>query len=237
MIRLFVNQVLCSGAMLRLDSAQAHYLAAVMRVQRGGLVQLFDDRSGEWEAEVIDVARRSAELRVLRHLRPRETPPDLWLCAAPLKKGRIDWVAEKACELGVARLVPVITRRTVVGGPNLGRLVAHMIEAAEQCGRTALPEVADPIDLITLLGQWPEDRSLLFCDEEGGDPMPPTPAPAAILIGPEGGFNDAERAAIRAHPLARAVGLGPRVLRADTAAVAAVSLWMEQSGDWPRPVS
>jgi 16S rRNA (uracil1498-N3)-methyltransferase len=237
MIRLYVNHLLQSEATLCLDGAQAHYLVSVMRVPQGSHVLLFDNRSGEWEAEVTDVARRSVGLRVTRRMRPRESPPDLWLCAAPLKKGRIDWVAEKACELGLARLVPVITRRTVVDSPNLGRLAAHMIEAAEQCGRTALPELADPITLTKLLAEWPEGRTLLFCDEEGGDPMPPAPAPAAILIGPEGGFDAAERAAIRAHPQARAIGLGPRILRADTAAVAAISVWMAQSGDWRGPVA
>ncbi|MDQ1229597.1 16S rRNA (uracil1498-N3)-methyltransferase [Sphingomonas sp. SORGH_AS 879] len=169
-------------------------------------------------------------------LREREAVPDLWLCAAPLKKGRVDWLAEKACELGVARLVPVVTRRTVVDKPNTERLRAHMIEAAEQCGRTALPEVAEPVKLPALLRDWPEGRALFFADETGGVPaleaMRAHKGPAAILIGPEGGFDAEEREAIRAHPSAIGIGLGPRILRADTAAAAAVSLWMAAAGDW-----
>ncbi len=162
--------------------------------------------------------------------------PDLWLCAAPIRKGRIDWVAEKACELGVARLVPVLTRRTVVDRLNLERLRAHMIEAAEQCGRTALPELAEPAKLAALLEGWPAERALFFADETGGAPaleaMRARPGPAAILIGPEGGFDQPEREAIRALPQAVGIALGPRILRADTAAAAAVALWMGAAGDW-----
>ena len=162
--------------------------------------------------------------------------PDLWLCAAPLKKGRVDWMAEKACELGVARFVPVVTRRAVVDKPNTQRLRAHMIEAAEQCGRTALPELAEPVKLAALLRDWPESRALFFADEMGGAPaaeaMRARTGPAAILIGPEGGFDDAERAAIRALSQAIGVTLGPRILRADTAAAAAVAVWMAAAGDW-----
>jgi 16S rRNA (uracil1498-N3)-methyltransferase len=164
----------------------------------------------------------------------REAVPDLWLVAAPLKKGRVDWMAEKACELGVARYVPVITRRTVVDKLNLDRLRAHMIEAAEQCGRTALPQVAEAVKLPALLRDWPADRALYFADELGGVAARDAirPGPAAILIGPEGGFDDDERAAIRALPQAVGMGLGPRILRADTAAAAAIAVWMAVAGDW-----
>lgn len=176
---------------------------------------------------MLDVGERLAE---------REPVPDLWLCAAPIKKGRIDWLAEKACELGVDRLVPVVTRRTIVDRPNTERLRTHMIEAAEQCGRTALPSVADPVKLADLLRDWPDGRHLFFADEQGGAPafeaMRAHPGPAAILTGPEGGFDDAERAAVRAHPAAVGLSLGPRVLRAETAAMAAISVWMAASGDW-----
>ncbi|PTS88790.1 16S rRNA (uracil(1498)-N(3))-methyltransferase, partial [Sphingomonas sp. HMWF008] len=169
-------------------------------------------------------------------LRGPETVPDLWLCAAPIKKGRIDWVAEKACELGVARLVPVLTRRTVVDRLNGERLRAHMIEAAEQCGRTAVPDLAEPLKLTALLRDWPEGRTLFFADENGGVPaleaMRGGGASAAILIGPEGGFDADERAAIRALPGAVGIALGPRILRADTAAAAAVAVWMAAKGDW-----
>lgn len=233
--RLFVDQPLAPGP-LRIDGPAAHYLVGVMRIATGDPVKLFDDRSGEWLATAADVGKRALTLDVGDLLRPRETVPDLWLCAAPLKKGRVDWMAEKACELGVARFVPVITRRTVVDRPNTDRLRAHMIEAAEQCGRTALPELAEPVKLPALLRHWPAERALFFADETGGMPASDAfrahPGPAAVLIGPEGGFDPEERDAIRATPGAVGIGLGPRILRADTAAAAAVALWMGMAGDW-----
>ena len=233
--RLFVEQPLGVGT-LTLDGAQAHYLVSVMRIKVGDPVKLFDGRSGEWLAVAAHVARRDVTLDVQQQLSPLEHVPDLWLCAAPLKKGRVDWMAEKACELGVARLVPVVTRRTVVDKPNTERLAAHMIEAAEQCGRTAVPELAEPMKLAAMLRDWPSERHLFFADELGGTPaeeaMRGAPGPAAILIGPEGGFDDDERAAIRALPQAIGIALGPRILRADTAAAAAIALWMASAGDW-----
>jgi 16S rRNA (uracil1498-N3)-methyltransferase len=234
--RLFVETALGLGAELRIDGGQAHYLLSVMRLKAGDPVRLFDDRTGEWLALARHLGKRDLVVEVTGHLGEREAVPDLWLCAAPIKKGRIDWVAEKACELGVARLVPVLTRRTVVDRLNLERLRAHMIEAAEQCGRTALPELAEPVKLAALLKDWPAGRTLFFADEAGGVPairaMRAHPGPAAILIGPEGGFDDAEREAIRALPGAVGIALGPRILRADTAAAAAVALWMAAAGDW-----
>ncbi len=233
--RLFVETPLAPGP-IEIDGPQAHYLAGVMRMKAGDPLKLFDDASGEWLAIARDVGRRSVTLEVTDHLRAREPVPDLWLCAAPIKKGRIDWMAEKACELGVARFVPVVTRRTIVDKPNTDRLRAHMIEAAEQCGRTAVPGVAEPVKLAALLRDWPETRALFFADENGGVPalaaMRDRPGPAAILIGPEGGFDDDERAAIRELPAATGITLGPRILRADTAAAAAVALWMAAAGDW-----
>ena len=233
--RLFVDRELAAGP-LRLDGPPAHYLVQVMRLKAGDPVKLFDDRTGEWLATVAATAKRDLSLDVTERLRPREAVPDLWLCAAPLKKGRVDWLAEKACELGVARLVPVVTRRTVVDKPNAERLRAHLIEAAEQCGRTALPALAEPVRLPPLLRDWPADRALFFADETGGAPaldaMRARPGPAAVLIGPEGGFDPDERDAIRALPQAVGITLGPRTLRADTAAAAAVSLWMAAAGDW-----
>lgn len=234
--RLFVDQPLGAGAEIVLDGAQANYLLNVMRLKPGAAVRAFDDRSGEWTAELRSSGRRDARLGILAHLAPREAVPDLWLVAAPIKKGRIDLVAEKACELGVDRLVPVLTRRTVVDRLNLDRLRAHMIEAAEQCGRTALPAVGAPVKLVALLRDWPAGRTLFFADETGGLPaaaaMAAHPGPAAILIGPEGGFTPEERAAVRDHPGAVGLSLGPRILRAETAALAAVSLWMAAAGDW-----
>ena len=233
--RLFVDRALAAGA-LDLDGPPAHYLVQVMRLKLGAPVKLFDDRTGEWLATVARTGKRDLGLDVVGLLRPREPVPDLWLCAAPLKKGRVDWLAEKACELGVARLVPVLTRRTVVDRLNAERLRAHMVEAAEQCDRTALTELAEPVKLADLLRDWPDGRALFFADETGGAPaadaMRARPGPAAILIGPEGGFDPAERDAIRALPQAVGVGLGPRILRADTAAAAAVTLWMASCGDW-----
>lgn len=231
--RLFVDQPLAVGP-LRIEGPQAHYLASVMRVKTGDPVRLFDDLTGEWLAVVAAAGRRDVTLDVTEQLSGREAVPDLWLVAAPLKKGRVDWMAEKACELGVARLVPVITHRTVVDRPKVERLRAHMIEAAEQCGRTALPEVAEPVKLPALLREWPAERALYFADELGGAPAREAmkPGAAAILIGPEGGFDDAEREAIRALPQAVGIGLGPRILRADTAAAAAVAIWMANAGDW-----
>jgi 16S rRNA (uracil1498-N3)-methyltransferase len=232
--RLFVPETLSSGAMLTLDGAPANYLANVLRLGPGAQLKLFDDRTGEWLAELTETGKRRVTLRLAEHLRPREPVPDLWLLFAPLKRGRIDFLVEKATELGVARLVPVLTRRTVVDRVKDERLLSHMIEAAEQCERTALPELADAVKIDSLLAAWPEDRPLLFADETGGEPLldTATPGPAAILIGPEGGFTDEERAAIRALPAARAVSLGPRILRAETAAVAAATLWMAAAGDW-----
>ncbi|MBN8839101.1 MAG: 16S rRNA (uracil(1498)-N(3))-methyltransferase [Sphingomonadales bacterium] len=231
--RLYVPEPLAPGAR-RIDGAGAHYLASVMRLKAGDAVKLFDDATGEWLAVVENAGRRDVTLDVRELLVPRETVPDLWLVAAPLKKGRVDWMAEKACELGVARFVPVVTRRTVVDRPNVDRLRAHMIEAAEQCGRTALPEVAEPVKLTAMLRDWPADRALYFADELGGAPAREAmkPGAAAILIGPEGGFDDDERAAIRATPGAVPISLGPRILRADTAAAAAVAIWMAAAGDW-----
>ena len=234
--RLFVEQELTLGAQLRIDGGQAHYLVSVMRMKAGDPVKLFDDKTGEWLGVAAQIGRRDLLLDVTQQLRPREPVPDLWLCAAPIKKGRIDWVAEKACELGVDRLLPVLTRRSVVDKLNLDRLRSHMIEAAEQCGRTALPGLAEPVKLPALLRDWPAERTLFFADETGGLPaaqaMAAQPGPAAILIGPEGGFDPAEREAICALPQAVGIALGPRILRAETAAAAAISVWMAAAGDW-----
>ncbi|NIJ07949.1 16S rRNA (uracil1498-N3)-methyltransferase [Sphingomonas vulcanisoli] len=220
--------------MLTLDGAQANYLANVMRAKPGDPVRLFDDVTGEWLAEVRDAGKRSLTLAITAKLGEREAVPDLWLLFAPIKKGRIDWLIEKATELGVARLQPVITQRTIVDRLNMDRLRAHAIEAAEQCDRTALPELAEPVKLAALLRDWDKARPILFADEQGGAPLPQAakPGPAAILIGPEGGFTEEERALIRAHPAAQPITLGPRILRADTAAAAAISLWMGAVGDW-----
>jgi len=234
--RLFITDPLAQGASVGIDGPQAHYLSRVMRVGVGDAVILCDDRTGEWAARVVDVGKRSIQLELTDRLRPREDVPDFTLCAALLKKDRFDLVLEKATELGVRRIQPVITRRCVADSLNLERARLVLIEAAEQCARTALPELASPVKLDALLKGWSAECALFFADENGGDPALPTFAAvggsAALLTGPEGGFDDAERAAIRALPQARAVSLGPRVLRGETAAIAATALWMAAAGDW-----
>lgn len=214
----------------------AHYLGRVMRVSEGDAVILCDDVTGEWAARVVSAGKRDVVLEPVELLRGREAVPDLWLCPALLKKDRFDIVLEKATELGVAAIRPVVTRRCVADKLNLDRARTVTTEAAEQCARTALPELAAPVTLDALLREWPAERALFFADEMGGEPASATfataGAPAAILTGPEGGFDDAERTAIRAHPAARAITLGPRILRGETAAIAAMALWMGAAGDW-----
>jgi 16S rRNA (uracil1498-N3)-methyltransferase len=234
--RLFVDALLSDGQQLRIDGGQAHYLISVMRLKAGAPVKLFDDRSGEWLAQVAILGKRDLILDISGMLRPREDVPDLWLLAAPIKKARIDLIAEKACELGIARYQPIITRRTIVERINLDRLRSHMVEAAEQCGRTALPVIDAPMKLSARLKDWAQDRVLFFADETGGAPMADAVrmhvGPGAILVGPEGGFDGEERALIRSIPQAVGISLGPRILRAETAALAAISIWMAANGDW-----
>lgn len=234
--RLFVAGPLAAGAAVRIEGNPAHYLARVMRVAPGDAVILCDDMTGEWAARVADAGKRDVLLEVAEQLRAREAVPDLWLCPALLKKDRFDLILEKATELGAARIQPLVTRRCVADKLNLERARTITTEAAEQCARTALPELADPVKLDALLASWPEDRALFFADENGGAPAAAAFAghtgPAAILTGPEGGFDEAERAAIRAHPAARPITLGPRILRGETAAIAALAAWMATAGDW-----
>jgi 16S rRNA (uracil1498-N3)-methyltransferase len=234
--RLFVPGPLAAGAGVAVNGPQAHYLGKVMRSAAGDAVILCDDQTGEWLATVEAVGKRDLGLRVERLLRQREAVPDLWLCAALLKKDRFDLVLEKACELGVAEIHPVLTRRCVADRINPDRVRATLIEAAEQCARTALPVAHAPVALAALLTGWPTERALFFADEAGGAPAAASFAahngPAALLIGPEGGFDDAERAMIRAHPCAVPITLGPRVLRGETAAIASIALWMGIVGDW-----
>lgn len=234
--RLFVPLPLAAGQTVTVESNQAHYLSRVMRVAPGDAVILCDDETGEWAARVIDAGKRAVELETVELLRSREAVPDLWLVPALLKKDRFDMVLEKATELGVAAIRPVLTRRCVADKLNLDRARGVTVEAAEQCARTALPGIEGPVSLEALLRDWPDDRALFFADERGGEPAAQAfvahPGPAAILTGPEGGFDDAERAAIRAHPAAVAISLGPRILRGETAAIAALSVWMATAGDW-----
>ena len=234
--RLFVDDVLAQGVPVRIAGPQAHYLARVMRAAAGDAVILCDDVTGEWAARVDEAGKRDVILTPERLIRPREQVPDFVLCAALLKKDRFDLVLEKATELGVRRIQPVITRRCVADNLNPERARAIVTEAAEQCARTALPELAPPVRLDALLRDWNEGRALFFADEHGGEPAASAFAansgPAALLVGPEGGFDDAERAAIHALAQARAISLGPRILRGETAAIAACALWMAAAGDW-----
>ena len=232
--RLHVEVELGTGARVDLDAGQANYLGNVMRLKTGDRLLLFNGRSGEWLAEVAEAGKKRMTLSIIEPTRPQENVPDLWLAFAPVKKGRVDWLVEKAVELGVARLVPVITRRTIVDRLNLDRMRAHIIEAAEQCGRTALAEIDEAMKLDTLLRSRDPQRRLYFADESGGEPAATAfrPDPALILTGPEGGFTPEEANAIRAAPNAAPISLGPRILRAETAALAAVAAWMAMAGDW-----
>lgn len=234
--RLFVDQPLAAGASLALEGARAHYLARVMRVGIGDAVVLCDNQTGEWTARVIAADKRAVAVTCETLLRPREAVPDFTLCAALLKRDRFDLVLEKACELGVRRIQPVLTRRCVADSLNLARARSILIEAAEQCARTALPELAPPVKLAGLLSSWDPGRALFFADEQGGGPaawqFAAQPGPAALLTGPEGGFDAAERSAVRALAAAHPINLGPRILRGETAALAGTALWMGQCGDW-----
>ncbi len=229
--RLYVDQPLAPGAPVVLRDKPAHYLANVLRLGESGELLLFDGRSGEWRAVIRTAAKKQLILEVLDHIRPAEDLPPLTLAFALVKRPPLEWLIEKATELGVATLQPVITRRTVVDRLNPERLAAIAIEAAEQCGRTRLPTLLDPVPLAKLLDQ--PGISILFADETGGVPLlaAAKPGPTTILIGPEGGFSPEERDLILATG-ATGVSLGPRILRAETAALAAVSLYMAGAGDW-----
>lgn len=234
--RLFVSDELAAGRPVTLEGNQASYLARVMRVAPGDAVILCDNLSGEWASKVVEAGKRAVILEPVTHLRPREGVPDLWLCPALLKKDRFDLVLEKATELGVARIQPVLTRRCVADKLNPDRAQAIVTEAAEQCARTALPELGSPMALEAMLRDWPAGRALYFADELGGMPAAQAFArhtgAAALLIGPEGGFDDAERALLRAHGHVKPISLGPRILRGETAAIAALAVWMGAAGDW-----
>jgi 16S rRNA (uracil1498-N3)-methyltransferase len=232
--RLFIGGPLGPGISLELDKGQANYLGNVMRLKEGDEALLFDGASGEWLARVADAGKKRMVLSVERKTREQEPVPDCWLAFAPVKRTPTDWLIEKATELGIARLLPVTTRRTIVERVKLERLHAIAIEAAEQCHRTSVPEVAEPRALDAFLKGRDPGRTLYFADERGGDPVVNAfkPGPAVILTGPEGGFTSEERDAIRAAPNAVAVSLGPRILRAETAALAAITCYMALAGDW-----
>ena len=236
-IRLFVNVPLKAGQDVAV-TVQAHYLVSVMRRSVGDQLWLFNGTDGEWLAEITHANKRNATLRCIEQSAAQKNPPDLWLLFAPIKKARTDFIVEKAAEMGAARILPVQTQYTNSDRVRTDRLQAHAVEAAEQCGGTFVPEVADLAKLTTVLNSWPPDRKLLFCDETmGAEPIlkvlsGETEGPWAILIGPEGGFSVAEAEALRDMPETVSVTLGPRILRADTAAVAAMTAWQVALGDW-----
>ena len=232
--RLFVRQSLAEGAVVELDAAQANYLGNVLRMSAGAQLLLFDGCSGEWLAHIAEAGKKRMTLTIERKTRESETIPDVWLAFAPVKRSQTDWLVEKATELGVASLLPVLTQRTIAERVKLERLQAIAIEAAEQCGRTRLPDLAEPIPLTRLLRDRDPERRLYFADEGGGEPLAKAfkAAAALILTGPEGGFTDEERTLVHAAPNSVAVSLGPRILRAETAALASLSAYMALAGDW-----
>jgi 16S rRNA (uracil1498-N3)-methyltransferase len=237
-IRLYVEHPLGEGQSVPLEKGQAHYLFGVMRQTVGNDVLLFNGQDGEWRATIAEAGKRGGTLICAAQTAPLRMPPDLWLMFAPIKKARTDFIVEKATEMGAARIIPVMTEFTNAGRVQRDRLQAHAIEAAEQCGGTFVPEVAEAVKLDRLLDGWDTDRQIMFCDEAlaGADAglagSADTATPWAILIGPEGGFSDRERTRLHKLEHAHAVTLGPRILRADTAAVAAMTVWQQALGDW-----
>jgi 16S rRNA (uracil1498-N3)-methyltransferase len=236
--RLFVDAPLDAGARIEPSRGQAHYLLHVLRLKPGGAILLFNGKDGEWRARIAEAGKKSCVLAVEERTRPQPQPPELVYLFAPLKQARLDYMVEKAVEMGAGRLRPVLTQHTQVTRVNLERMRANAVEAAEQCGILALPEIEPPAKLEAMLAAWPEGRPLVFCDEAAGTASPiealaGMPAgPLAVLVGPEGGFSAEERAALLARPFVTAISLGPRVLRADTAAVAALALLQAVRGDW-----
>ncbi|MCB1475276.1 MAG: 16S rRNA (uracil(1498)-N(3))-methyltransferase [Rhodobiaceae bacterium] len=234
--RLFVDFAL--GEEVSLAGPQAHYLINVMRRKTGDPVILFNGRDGEWVYEAGSVARREIALAPGKKIRDQTAPADLELLFAPLKKARTDYAAQKATELGVSRLRPVLTARTIAERVNSDRLHANAVEAAEQCGLLWVPEIMEPISLVDVIANWPSGRALIFCDETAaaGSPLEALSrlgrGAKSVLIGPEGGFTPEEAKAIRAVDSTLAISLGPRIMRADTAAVAALSLVQAACGDW-----
>ncbi|MAU40776.1 MAG: 16S rRNA (uracil(1498)-N(3))-methyltransferase [Kordiimonas sp.] len=239
-VRLFVDVQLQADVPILLDGNAGHYLVNVMRCKEGDEIVLFNGFDGEWVATIVQVGKGKARLVVDTQRQMQQQEGDLWLLFAPIKKARLDYMIQKATELGASLIQAVLTQRTNLDRVKQDRMQANAIEAAEQCERMTVPEVREPVALFKVLEQWPDDRTLFFCDE-GGNAMTIWAAgaerekllpKAAILIGPEGGFSDDERAALRALPYVVPITLGPRILRADTAAVAAMALYQSSMGDW-----
>ncbi len=241
MQRLFVEADLVPGAVIEADRSQANYLLNVLRLKSGAQLLAFNGRDGEWLMQVEASGRKACVLHVQRQTRPQAAPGDLWYLFAPLKHARLDYMVQKAVEMGVSRLMPVVTQRTQVGRVNTQRMRANAIEAAEQCSGLCLPEIDEAEKLETVLANWPQERHLVFCDEEADDEdalqklRPLAGKPLGVLIGPEGGFSPEERARLLSMSNVTTIPLGPRILRADTAAVAALALVQAVAGDWAGP--
>ena len=237
-LRLYVPDDLETGARIVLGPDQGHYVQHVMRGQAGEAVALFNGRDGQWTGRIAAMTKKAVEIAAESQSRPQTAEGDLWLLASPLKKDCTDLVAEKAAELGVSLLWPVGTERTVAGRINADRIEARLREAAEQCERLSLPGLRPLTPLPTVLGQWPTERVLIHLDETGGPPLKtvleslPAATPLALLVGPEGGFSPGERALLAKLPFVRAASLGPRILRAETAAIAALAVIQAVAGDW-----
>ena len=244
-VRLYLDQTLASGGAVVLNRDRTHYLRDVIRLGPGDAVSAFNGRDGEWLCRIETAEKRSIALRTERRLAPQPDGVDLWLLFAPLKRGPGDTLVVKAVELGASALVPVMTARTVSKRVRQARMRSLAVEAAEQCGRCDVPETREPMPLSEVLDDWPAGRRLMFCDESGDSPPVAdvlagmrngeSEGPWAVLIGPEGGFTREERALLRARPFVHPVDLGPRLLRAETAAIAALACWQAVIGDWRRP--
>lgn len=240
--RLFVDQNLMLGQTISVSESQAHYLIQVLRMSEGNKLRLFNGRDGEWLGKIFSITRRHCSLKICSQKEKQNSEEDLWLIFSPIKRSRIDFVVSKATELGVIRILPVLTDFTNVKRVNIQRLISNTVEAAQQCGRLSVPRVLEPQSLKSLLANWQVDRKLFYCDETGGGSpinktfndvkMKNNISSAAILIGPEGGFSSSELELLNKNPNFTAIDLGPRVLRADTAAIAALSCWQAVLGDW-----
>ena len=237
--RLYLDTPLADGADISLDKAQAHYIGTVLRKAVGENVRVFNGREGEWRAQIIEIGKKRGGLTVTEQLRPHQSCPDIWLCFAPVRKHRNAFIFEKGTELGVARFQPVLTTRTQFPKMRLDKDKAQIIEAAEQTERLDIPTVSAGVTLTELLSGWDKNRLLIFADEAGDAPSVrdmlstlATDTPCAILIGPEGGFTPEERETLRDKEYVHPVSLGPRILRADTAALSLLTIWQTYLGDW-----
>lgn len=235
-IRLYIDMELKAGATHQVAGNQGHYLVNVMRLKMGEHISIFNGLAGEWLAEITKPGKGKANITIREKIAEQTHEPDLWYLFAPVKKARIDYMMQKATELGVSRICPVVTKRTNLERIKQDKLIANAVEAAEQCGRMSVPEIDPILTLDEVLDKWPEERMIIFCDEAGDavqiKDINSESDKWAILIGPEGGFSEDERKMIRAQKNTIPITLGPRILRADTAAVAALSLWQTYLGDW-----